>query len=174
MKNCHIKKKISNNRLIENLLNYNFSRAFVHHFWSDEQWDISWKKYGRKLARPLSRHLSAVRQSTKQNDRTGSLWLTHITRTFWTWSRNAKHPTVPFGKMMPREISSNMKTFTLQSPKSNVKDEVPKICTWCGRKVMRLATLCMNRQRCCLPLHMAVRWTPAIDSVQVWTHLRGQ
>ena len=39
--------------------------------------------------------------------------------------------------------------------------------TWCGRKVMRLATLCTNRQRCCLPLHMAVRLTPAVDSVQV-------
>ena len=33
---------------------------------------------------------------------------------------------------------------------------------------MRLATLCTNRQRCCLPLHMAVRLTPAVDSVQVW------
>ena len=41
--------------------------------------------------------------------------------------------------------------------------------TWCGRKVMRLATLCMNWQRCCLPLHMAVRLTPAVDSIQVWT-----
>ena len=41
--------------------------------------------------------------------------------------------------------------------------------TWCGSKVMRLATLCMNRQCCCLPLHMAVRRTPAVDSVQVWT-----
>ena len=41
--------------------------------------------------------------------------------------------------------------------------------TWCGRKVMRLATLYTNRQRCCLPLHMAVRLTPAVDSVQVWT-----
>ena len=40
---------------------------------------------------------------------------------------------------------------------------------WCGRKVMRLAMLCTNRQRCCLPLHVAVRLTPAIDSVQVWT-----
>jgi len=39
--------------------------------------------------------------------------------------------------------------------------------TWCGRNVMRLATLCMNRQRCCLPLHKAVRLTPAVDSVQV-------
>jgi len=29
--------------------------------------------------------------------------------------------------------------------------------TWCGRKVMRLATLCTNWQCCCLPLHMAVR-----------------
>ena len=34
---------------------------------------------------------------------------------------------------------------------------------------MRLATLCTNRQRCCLPLQMAVRLTPAVDSVQVWT-----
>ena len=42
-------------------------------------------------------------------------------------------------------------------------------CTRCGRKVMRLTTLCMNRQRCCLRLHMAVRLTPAVDSVQVWT-----
>ena len=41
--------------------------------------------------------------------------------------------------------------------------------TWCGRKVMRLATLCTNRQSCCLPLHVAVRLTPAVDSVQVWT-----
>jgi len=43
------------------------------------------------------------------------------------------------------------------------------VYTKCGRKVMRLATLCTNRQRCCLPLHMAVRLTPAVDSVQVWT-----
>ena len=42
-------------------------------------------------------------------------------------------------------------------------------CTWCGRKVMRLAMLYMNQQRCWLPLHMAVRLTPALDSVQVWT-----
>jgi len=42
-------------------------------------------------------------------------------------------------------------------------------CTWCGRKVMRLATLCMKRQSCCLPLHMAVRLTPAVDSEPVWT-----
>jgi hypothetical protein len=42
-------------------------------------------------------------------------------------------------------------------------------CMRCGREVMQLATLCTNRQSCCLPLHMAVRLTPAIDSVQVWT-----
>jgi hypothetical protein len=41
--------------------------------------------------------------------------------------------------------------------------------TRCGGKVMRLATLCTNRQRCCHPLHMAVRLTPAVDSIQVWT-----
>ena len=34
---------------------------------------------------------------------------------------------------------------------------------------MKLATLWTNRQRCCLPLHMAVRLTPAVDSVQVST-----
>jgi len=42
--------------------------------------------------------------------------------------------------------------------------------TRCGRKVMRLATLCTNQQCCCLPLHVAVRLTPAVDSVQVWTY----
>jgi hypothetical protein len=42
----------------------------------------------------------------------------------------------------------------------------------CSRKVMRLATLCMNRELCCLPLHMAVRLTPATDSVQFWTCYR--
>ena len=34
---------------------------------------------------------------------------------------------------------------------------------------MRLATLSTIRQSCCLPLHMTVRLTPAVDSVQVWT-----
>ena len=34
---------------------------------------------------------------------------------------------------------------------------------------MRLAMLCTNRQCCCLPLHRAVRLTPAIDPVKVWT-----
>jgi hypothetical protein len=34
---------------------------------------------------------------------------------------------------------------------------------------MRLATLCTNRQICCLPLHVAVSLTPAVDSVWVWT-----
>jgi len=29
--------------------------------------------------------------------------------------------------------------------------------------------LCPNRQCCCLHLHMAVRLSPAVDSVQVWT-----
>ena len=52
-------------------------------------------------------------------------------------------------------------TALIKRIRSNVNN------TWCDREVMRLATLCMNRQRCCLPLHMAVRLTPAIDSVQV-------
>jgi len=43
------------------------------------------------------------------------------------------------------------------------------VCTWCCRKVIRLTTLCTNRQRCCLPLHMSVRLTSAVDSVQFWT-----
>jgi len=34
---------------------------------------------------------------------------------------------------------------------------------------MRLATLCTNRQCCCLSLHMAVRLSPAVDLVQVST-----
>ena len=35
------------------------------------------------------------------------------------------------------------------------------MCTWCDRKVMRVATLCTNRQCCCyFPLHMEVRLTP--------------
>ena len=41
--------------------------------------------------------------------------------------------------------------------------------TWCGRKVKCLSTLWTNRQRSCLPLHMAVTLTPAVDSVQIWT-----
>jgi len=41
------------------------------------------------------------------------------------------------------------------------------IYTRCGRKLMRLATLCTNRQCCCISLHMTVRLTPAVDSVQV-------
>ena len=49
----------------------------------------------------------------------------------------------------------------------NAKNAIQYKHTSCGRKVMRLATLCTNRQCCCLPLHMAVRLTPAVDSVQV-------
>jgi hypothetical protein len=41
--------------------------------------------------------------------------------------------------------------------------------TRCARKVMRLTTLCTNRQCCCLTLHMSVRLTRAVDSVGVWT-----
>ena len=47
--------------------------------------------------------------------------------------------------------------------------EIWNFSTRCGTKLMRLATLCTNRQFCCLPLHMAVRVTPIVDSVQVWT-----
>ena len=52
------------------------------------------------------------------------------------------------------------------TPHLIILDLIARI-TWCGRKVMRLATLCTNRQFCCLPLHMAVRLTPAVNSVQV-------
>jgi hypothetical protein len=34
---------------------------------------------------------------------------------------------------------------------------------------MKRATLCTTGQRCCLPLHVAVRLTPAVDLAQVWT-----
>ena len=37
---------------------------------------------------------------------------------------------------------------------------------------MRLGKLCTNRQCCCLPLHMAVRLTPAVDSVKVFNLLQ--
>ena len=47
---------------------------------------------------------------------------------------------------------------------SNIRTTVECWHTWCGRKVMRLATLCTNWQCCCLPLRMAVRLTPAVDS----------
>ena len=43
------------------------------------------------------------------------------------------------------------------------------IFTWCGRKVTILATLCTNRQCYCLPLHMAVRLCPTVDSLQILT-----
>ena len=33
----------------------------------------------------------------------------------------------------------------------NLKRDETGSRTWCGRKLMRLATLCTNRQRCCLP-----------------------
>lgn len=42
-------------------------------------------------------------------------------------------------------------------------------CTRCGRKVIRLAILYTNRQRCSFDLHMAVRLTPAVDTVYVLT-----
>jgi hypothetical protein len=53
--------------------------------------------------------------------------------------------------------------------RSSIQRVLPLVLarTRCGRKVMRLATLCSNRQSCCLPLHMAVTLTPAVDSVQV-------
>ena len=39
---------------------------------------------------------------------------------------------------------------------------------WCVRKLMSLSTLWTNRQCCCLPLHLVVRLTPAVDSVHIW------
>ena len=47
----------------------------------------------------------------------------------------------------------------------NVSDKIwrenkDKHFMWYGRKVMRLATLCTNRQCCCLSLHMAISLTP--------------
>ena len=58
--------------------------------------------------------------------------------------------------------------LVLYSPMSWISEQYMKH-TWCGRKVMRLVMLCTNQQCCCLLLHMAVRFTPAVDSVQVWT-----
>ena len=44
--------------------------------------------------------------------------------------------------------------------------------TWCGSKWKRLATLCTNRQCCCLPLLMAVRLNSAVYSVQIFKFLQ--
>jgi hypothetical protein len=38
--------------------------------------------------------------------------------------------------------------------------------TGCARKVMSSTMLCTNRQRCCHALHMEVRLTLAVDTVQ--------
>jgi len=92
--------------------------------------------------------------------------------------RRADHPSrgvLPSVYTSLRVINYNDKHLHLQlvSFRAQTKKErSPRMysyCTWCGRKVMRLATLWTNRQRYCLPLHMAVRLTPAVDSVQVWT-----
>ena len=56
-----------------------------------------------------------------------------------------------------------------RTPPIQIDKYLCRIDTWCGRKVIRLATLCTNRQSCCLPRNMAVRLTPAVDSVQVLT-----
>ena len=65
------------------------------------------------------------------------------------------------------QAANTKKTFATQHPELQYAAHNLNRHTWCGRKVMREATLCTNRQCCCLPLHMAVRLTPAIDSVQV-------
>jgi hypothetical protein len=67
------------------------------------------------------------------------------------------------------------RTYLSLTVRSTLFSNVPKKArkcgndetTKCGRKVMRLAMLCTNRQCCCLPLHMAVRLIPVVDSVQV-------
>jgi len=67
-------------------------------------------------------------------------------------------------------LTSDGKKYTAALVQNSASGRsVHEICTWCGRKVMRLATLCTKQQCCCLPLHMALRLTPAVDSVQVWT-----
>jgi hypothetical protein len=75
------------------------------------------------------------------------------------------HLSWPQGKC----VHSNSKHWHLTSDHKTKPRQRHKQYTRCGRKVMRLATLCMNRQRCCHPLHIAVRLTHAVDSVHVWT-----
>ena len=60
-------------------------------------------------------------------------------------------------------------SFIMHCDKSLNPYKYIHVYTWCGRKVLRLATLCTNRQCCCLPLQMAVRLTPTINKIQVWT-----
>ena len=72
-------------------------------------------------------------------------------------------------RMEHHNVTSNAaRNFLLKMTLFNGRSHTPEH-TWCGRKLMRLAKLCTNRQCCCLPLHMAVRLTPAVDAVQVWT-----
>jgi len=69
-------------------------------------------------------------------------------------------------KFVGHIINNNNNNNTKNKIQATGSLAVP-VLTWCVRKVMRMATLCPNRQRLCLPLHMAVRLTPAVDTVQV-------
>jgi hypothetical protein len=62
-----------------------------------------------------------------------------------------------------------MRNFTTEDNDTMEAMKEDDIYMSCGRKVMILAMLCKNRQCCFLPLHMAVRLTPAIYSVQLLT-----
>ena len=84
---------------------------------------------------------------------------------FISWRMCVKILLLEVGKIFIR-AQTKFSTWQLHDP---LGASLEPFQTWCGRKVMRLATLCTNRQCCYLPLHMAVRLTPAVDSVQVLT-----
>ena len=78
------------------------------------------------------------------------------------------------GQLIIKLLEKELNTILVLGSEHNLRSEAPLLhrefvnqqTTRCGRKVMRLAKLCTNRQCCCLPLHMAVRLTLAVDSVQ--------
>ena len=80
---------------------------------------------------------------------------------------HSKHHTYHILKFLFKLIHSCVTDFIMRMIHSLWQKFEPHM--WRGRNVMRLATLCTNWQCCCLPLHMAVRLTPAVDSVQIWT-----
>ena len=102
----------------------------------------------------------------------------------WRWDRHCPETSARnYDNTLHKSPEDRSSQATLQLPECLVKPHLDSdLCqttliaarptlhnTWCGRNLMRLATLCTNRQGCCLPLHMADRLTPAVDSVKVST-----
>jgi len=88
---------------------------------------------------------------------------------FWTTMIPVVNPTIDVAKengisllTLPPHTSHKLRSL-------DCNISVHTECMWCGRKVMRLATLCTKHLRCYLPLYMAVTLNPAVGSLKVWT-----